>query len=70
MTKIITVTIEPTHCSAVYQQLLALPLLSHDGIRSRVIGRFHKSQGFSKIINLSGGVAAWVSDIDRKMATY
>ncbi len=45
-------------------------VICHHGIRSRMVGRFLESQGFSNIINLSGGVASWASDVDRKMATY
>lgn len=45
-------------------------VICHHGIRSRVIGRFLESQGFSNIINLSGGVAAWARDVDRQMPSY
>lgn len=45
-------------------------VICHHGIRSRMVGRFLESQGFSNIINLSGGVAAWASDVDRQMPTY
>jgi rhodanese-related sulfurtransferase len=45
-------------------------VICHHGIRSRMIGRYLESQGFSDIINLSGGVAAWASDVDRQMPTY
>jgi rhodanese-related sulfurtransferase len=45
-------------------------VICHHGIRSRMVGRFLESQGFSKVINLRGGVAAWANDIDRQMPTY
>jgi rhodanese-related sulfurtransferase len=45
-------------------------VICHHGIRSRMVGRYLESQGFSNIINLSGGVAAWASDVDRQMPTY
>jgi rhodanese-related sulfurtransferase len=45
-------------------------VICHHGIRSRMVGRFLESQGFSNIINLSGGVAAWASDVDPTMPTY
>ncbi len=45
-------------------------VICHHGIRSRMIGRYLENQGFSNIINLSGGVAAWASDVDRQMPTY
>lgn len=45
-------------------------VICHHGIRSRMVGRYLESQGFTNIINLSGGVAAWANDIDRQMPTY
>jgi rhodanese-related sulfurtransferase len=45
-------------------------VICHHGIRSRMIGRFLESQGFSRIINLSGGVNAWAHEVDRRMPTY
>jgi len=45
-------------------------VICHHGIRSRMVGRFLENQGFSNVINLSGGVAAWASDVDHQMPTY
>jgi rhodanese-related sulfurtransferase len=45
-------------------------VICHHGIRSRMVGRYLESQGFSNIINLSGGVASWAADVDPQMATY
>lgn len=45
-------------------------VICHHGIRSRMVGRYLESQGFSNIINLSGGVAAWARDVDVEMPTY
>jgi rhodanese-related sulfurtransferase len=45
-------------------------VICHHGIRSRMVGRFLESQGFSNIINLNGGVAAWAAEVDRQMPTY
>ncbi len=45
-------------------------VICHHGIRSRMIGRFLEGQGFSSIINLSGGVDAWAHEVDRQMPTY
>ena len=45
-------------------------VICHHGIRSRMVGRFLESQGFSNVINLNGGVAAWAADVDRQMPTY
>lgn len=45
-------------------------VICHHGIRSRMVCRFLESQGFSNLINLGGGVAAWAADVDRQMPTY
>ena len=45
-------------------------VICHHGIRSRQVARFLDYQGFSNVINLNGGVAAWALDVDREMATY
>ncbi|WP_455235405.1 rhodanese-like domain-containing protein [Thiogranum longum] len=45
-------------------------VICHHGIRSRMVGRFLESHGFSNVINLSGGVEAWAREVDRQMATY
>jgi rhodanese-related sulfurtransferase len=45
-------------------------VICHHGIRSRMVAHFLERQGFSNVINLSGGIAAWARDIDRHMPTY
>ena len=45
-------------------------VICHHGIRSRMIARYLESQGFSNVINLSGGVDAWARDVDPQMPTY
>ena len=45
-------------------------VICHHGIRSRMIGRYLESAGFSNIINLSGGVDEWAKTVDSMMATY
>ena len=45
-------------------------VICHHGIRSRMVGHFLERQGFNKVINLSGGVAAWARDVDHHMPTY
>ena len=45
-------------------------VICHHGIRSRMVGHFLESRGFTNVINLSGGVAAWASDVDRQMPSY
>ncbi|MFV2060371.1 MAG: rhodanese-like domain-containing protein [Gammaproteobacteria bacterium] len=45
-------------------------IICHHGIRSRQIGLFLEAQKFSRIINLSGGVAAWAESVDPGMPRY
>jgi len=45
-------------------------LICHHGIRSRQVGLFLEGRGFTQIINLSGGVAAWAQEVDNTMPTY
>ena len=45
-------------------------VICHHGIRSRSVGHYLEQQGFSKIINLSGGVDQWAKQVDNTMPTY
>ncbi len=45
-------------------------VICHHGIRSRMVCRFLETEGFSRLINLNGGVDAWARDVDTGMATY
>ncbi len=45
-------------------------VICHHGIRSLQIANFLLNHGFLEIANLTGGVAAWASQVDRSMATY
>lgn len=45
-------------------------VICHHGVRSFHAARFLEQSGFSRIINLSGGVAAWARDVDHSMPTY
>lgn len=45
-------------------------VVCHHGARSFQVGLFLEQQGFSNIINLYGGVAAWARDVDSSMPTY
>jgi len=45
-------------------------VICHHGIRSRSVGRYLEQQGFSKVINLSGGVDQWAKQVDHTMPTY
>ena len=45
-------------------------MICHHGARSFQAGLFLEQQGFTNIVNLSGGVAAWARDVDPTMPTY
>ena len=45
-------------------------VVCHHGIRSFSVCRYLEQMGFSRLINLEGGVAAWARDVDPQMATY
>ena len=45
-------------------------VICHHGIRSRQVAMFLERNGFTQVINLTGGVDLWARDIDLEMATY
>lgn len=45
-------------------------MICHHGARSFQAGMFLEQMGFTSIINLQGGVAAWARDVDPAMPTY
>jgi rhodanese-related sulfurtransferase len=47
-----------------------LVVICHHGIRSRQVALFLEHQGFRKVINMQGGMAAWARDVDPGMPTY
>jgi rhodanese-related sulfurtransferase len=44
--------------------------ICHHGGRSMQVAAFLERQGFTRVINLSGGVHAWASQVDPSMPTY
>lgn len=45
-------------------------LICHHGIRSRQVAYYLENQGFTRLINLEGGVEAWAQDVDPTMERY
>ncbi len=45
-------------------------VICHHGVRSFHAARFLEAAGFSNVVNLSGGVAAWADEVDPAMARY
>lgn len=48
----------------------ATVVICHHGVRSYQIARFLEDRGFSKVVNLDGGVEAWAQQVDSAMPTY
>jgi rhodanese-related sulfurtransferase len=45
-------------------------IVCHHGVRSFQVAMFLEQQGFDKLVNLHGGVAAWARDVHPGMPTY
>lgn len=45
-------------------------LICHHGIRSAHVISHLESRGFSKLMNLRGGIDAWAREVDPTMKTY
>jgi len=45
-------------------------VICHHGARSAQVGMFLERQGFTNVINLTGGVAAWAAQVDPTMPRY
>jgi len=45
-------------------------VICHHGVRSYRVAYYLEQCGFTNVINLMGGVAAWARDIDPNMPTY
>jgi len=44
--------------------------ICHHGMRSMQVAAFLEQNGFGKLYNLQGGVAAWAAQVDPQMPTY
>ncbi|HQN46158.1 MAG TPA: rhodanese-like domain-containing protein [Rugosibacter sp.] len=51
-------------------QAAEIVMICHHGARSFQSGLFLENAGYSLIINLQGGVAAWAQNVDPSMPTY
>jgi rhodanese-related sulfurtransferase len=45
-------------------------VICHHGMRSMQVAMYLQQQGFGKLYNLGGGVAAWAAQVDPTMPTY
>ncbi|GGC08546.1 rhodanese-like domain-containing protein [Oxalicibacterium flavum] len=44
--------------------------ICHHGMRSLRVAHFLEANGFTQVINLSGGIHAWAQQVDPAMPTY
>jgi rhodanese-related sulfurtransferase len=44
--------------------------ICHHGARSMQVARFLAQNGFDSVINLTGGIHAWATQVDQAMQTY
>ncbi len=44
--------------------------ICHHGGRSMQVAHFLEQNGFSQVVNLTGGVHAWANQVDNSMPTY
>lgn len=45
-------------------------VICHHGIRSYQVARYLEQLGFTRVVNLRGGVDAWARDVDATMPVY
>jgi len=45
-------------------------VICHHGVRSYQVALFLERNGFTNVLNLSGGIAAWADDVDPSMPRY
>lgn len=44
--------------------------ICHHGMRSMQVGLYLEGQGFNNVVNLTGGIDAWATDVDPSMQRY
>lgn len=45
-------------------------VICHHGVRSLQVAQFLEQQGFTRVINLAGGIDAWSRDVDHSVPRY
>ncbi len=45
-------------------------VLCHHGARSQRVAQFLRAQGFAQVINIAGGIDAWTTEVDVRVARY
>ena len=49
---------------------LPVCVMCHGGVRSARIAKLLRGEGFSHVLNVSGGIAAWSSEVDPSVPAY
>ncbi len=44
--------------------------LCHHGVRSQQVAMYLAQHGFTQVVNLQGGIAAWAEQVDTSIAQY
>ena len=44
--------------------------LCHHGVRSQQVANYLANQGFTDVVNLAGGIAAWAQQLDASVPEY
>lgn len=51
-------------------ELQAIVCICHHGMRSMQVAAFLEHQGMTNIFNMTGGIHAWSTQVDRSVPTY
>lgn len=67
--KLVPMSSVPTACIP-WDKHQEIVCICHHGRRSAQVATYLEQQGFTNIINLSGGIDAWAREVEPSMPTY
>ena len=59
-----------TGLKSTYREDQPIACLCHHGIRSQQVADYLVRNGFTNVVNLQGGIAAWAQELDTSVAQY
>lgn len=59
-----------TELKTTYAEDQPIVCLCHHGIRSQQVANYLVRNGFTNVVNLDGGIAAWALELDPRIAQY
>ena len=59
-----------TELKSTYPEDQPIACLCHHGIRSQQVADYLVRNGFTNVVNLQGGIAAWAQELDSSVAQY